>query len=72
MYWRDVDSDYKILEVDVNATDDEVKKAFRRMAVKYHPDKVIDLGEAAQKNAKEKFQLVQDAYDNIRKKRGMI
>ncbi len=72
MYWRDVDSDYKILEVDVKATDDEVKKAFRRMAIKYHPDKVIDLGEAAQKNAKEKFQLVQDAYDNIRKKRGMV
>ncbi len=72
MYWRDVDSDYKILEVNVNAADDEVKKAFRKMAIKYHPDKVIDLGEAAQKNAKEKFQLVQDAYDNIRKKRGMV
>lgn len=71
MYWRNVDSDYKILEVEVTATDDEVKKAFRKMAVKYHPDKVIDLGEAAQKNAKEKFQLVQEAYDNIRKKRGM-
>jgi DnaJ like chaperone protein len=42
------------------------------MAVKYHPDKVIDLGEAAQRTAKEKFQLVQEAYDNIRKKRGMI
>ncbi|MDQ3110936.1 MAG: TerB family tellurite resistance protein [Bacteroidota bacterium] len=72
MYWRNVDSDYKILEVEPNATDDEVKKAFRRMAVKYHPDKVIDLGEAAQKNAKEKFQMVQEAYDNIRKKRGMV
>lgn len=72
MYWRDVDSDYKILEVEVTATDDEVKKAFRKMAIKFHPDKVIDLGEAAQKNAKEKFQLVQEAYDNIRKKRGMV
>lgn len=42
------------------------------MAVKYHPDKVIDLGENAQKIAKEKFQMVQEAYDNIRKKRGML
>ncbi len=71
MYWRNVDSDYKILEIEVSATDEEVKKAFRKMAIKYHPDKVIDLGEVAQKNAKEKFQLVQDAYDAIRKKRGM-
>ncbi|CAN5821331.1 TerB family tellurite resistance protein [soil metagenome] len=72
MYYRNTDSDYKILEVEDTATDDEVKKAFRKMAVKYHPDKVIDLGEAAQKTAKEKFQLVQEAYDNIRKKRGML
>lgn len=72
MYWRNVDSDYKILEVEITASDDEVKKAFRKMAVKYHPDKVVDLGESAQRTAKEKFQLVQDAYDNIKKKRGMI
>ncbi|CAN5265592.1 hypothetical protein BH09BAC5_BH09BAC5_12820 [soil metagenome] len=72
MYWRNTDSDYKILEIEVNVTDDEVKKAFRKMAIKYHPDKVADLGEAAQKTAQEKFQIVQEAYDNIRKKRGMV
>ena len=72
MYWRDTQSDYKILEVAETSTDAEVKKAFRKMAVKYHPDKVIDLGENAQKIAKEKFQMVQEAYDNIRKKRGML
>ena len=72
MYWRDTQSDYKILEVVETSTDAEVKKAFRKMAVKYHPDKVIDLGENAQKIAKEKFQMVQEAYDNIRKKRGML
>ncbi len=70
MYWRDVDSDYKILEIPATATDEEVKKAYRRMAVKYHPDKVADLGEAAQRSAKEKFLVVQEAYENIRKKRG--
>ena len=72
MYWRDVDNDYKILEITTEVSDDEVKKAYRKMAVKYHPDKVIDLGEMAQKNAKEKFQIVQEAFENIKKKRGMV
>lgn len=71
MYYRDTQSDYKILEIPENASDEEVKKAFRRMAIKYHPDKVIDLGEEAQKTAKEKFQIMQEAYENIKKKRGM-
>jgi DnaJ like chaperone protein len=71
MYWKDSATDYKILEIAENATDEEVKKAYRRMATKYHPDKVSDLGETAQKNAKEQFQHVQSAYERIRKKRGM-
>lgn len=70
MYWRDTESDYKILEVSNTVTDEEIKKAYRRMAVKYHPDKVADLGEEAQRNAKEQFQKVQEAYENIKKKRG--
>ena len=71
MYFRDVNSDYKILEIEPNVSDDEVKKAYRRMAVKFHPDKVSDLGEEVQKAAKEKFQKVQGAYENIKKKRGI-
>jgi DnaJ like chaperone protein len=71
MYWRDQSADYKILEIQESATDEEVKKAYRKMAVKYHPDKVADLGETAQRNAKEQFQKVQEAYENIKKKRGM-
>ncbi|MDQ3047745.1 MAG: TerB family tellurite resistance protein [Bacteroidota bacterium] len=70
MYFRDVDSDYKILEIGSNATDEEVKKAYRKMAVKFHPDKVVALGEEVQKAAKEKFQKVQEAYENIKKQRG--
>ncbi|MGQ0828230.1 MAG: TerB family tellurite resistance protein [Bacteroidota bacterium] len=70
MYFRDVDSDYKILEVERSATDEEVKKAYRRMAVKFHPDKVAALGDEVQKAAKEKFQKVQQAYENIKKQRG--
>ena len=63
--------DPKILEIEKNVTDEEVKKAYRRMAVKYHPDKVAHLGEEFQKAAKEKFQKVQEAYDKIKNERGM-
>lgn len=71
MFYRSVDSDYKILEVDANATDSEIKKAYRKMAIKFHPDKVAQMGPEYQKGAKEKFQSVQEAYENIKKKRGM-
>lgn len=70
MYFRDVDSDYKILEIESTATVEEIKKAYRKMAVKFHPDKVLDLGEEVQRAAKEKFQKVQEAYENIKKQRG--
>lgn len=71
MYFRDVESDYRILEVKSSASDEEVKKAYRKMAVKYHPDKVAGLGEEVQRAAKEKFQKLQQAYENIRRQRGM-
>jgi DnaJ like chaperone protein len=71
MFYADRDSDYKILEIDSNATDEEVRKAYRKMAVKYHPDKVSHLGEDYQRDAKEKFQKMQEAYENIKKERNM-
>ncbi|HLU86762.1 MAG TPA: TerB family tellurite resistance protein [Taishania sp.] len=71
MFYRNVDSDYKILGLTENATDEEVKKAYRQMAIKYHPDKVAQMGEEFQKGAKEKFQTIQDAYEAIKKRRGM-
>lgn len=70
MFYRDVDSDYKVLGVDPTASDDEVKKAYRKMAIKFHPDKVAQMGEEYQKGAKEKFQQIQDSYDAIKKRRG--
>lgn len=70
MYFRDTTSDYKILEIEPSATDEEVKKAYRKMAVKFHPDKVAALGDDVQHAAKEKFQKVQEAYENIKRKRG--
>jgi DnaJ like chaperone protein len=71
MFFKDAESDYKILEIEKSATDEEVKKAYRKMAVKFHPDKVSHLGDDIQKDAKEKFQKVLAAYENIKKQRGM-
>jgi DnaJ like chaperone protein len=71
MFYEDVDSAYKILEIDKSVSDDEVKKAYRRMANKYHPDKVAYLGDDVKKAAGEKFRKVKDAYDKIKKERGM-
>jgi DnaJ like chaperone protein len=70
MFYRDVNSDYKVLGVEASATDDEIKKAYRQMAIKFHPDKVASMGEDFQKGAKEKFQQIQDAYEAIKKSRG--
>ena len=65
------DSNYKILEISPNATNDEVKKAYRKMAVKYHPDKVATLGKDVQKAAEEKFKIISQAYEAICKERGI-
>ena len=70
MFYRNVNSDYKVLGVEESATDDEVKKAYRKMAIKFHPDKVAQMGEEYQKGAKEKFQMINDSYDAIKKRRG--
>lgn len=71
MFYRNVDSDYKVLGLESNATDEEVKKAYRKMAIKFHPDKVAQMGEEYQKGAKEKFQKIQESYEAIKKRRGM-
>jgi DnaJ like chaperone protein len=70
MFVQDVDSAYKILGIDSNATDDEIKKAYREMAKKYHPDKVAYLGEDVRKSAEQKLQEVNEAFEKIKKQRG--
>jgi DnaJ like chaperone protein len=62
---------YDVLEITPAATNDEIKKAYRKMAVKYHPDKVSYLGEEVQKAANEKFKKVNEAYQLISKERGI-
>lgn len=71
MFVKKADSAYKILEIDKTASDTEVKKAFRTMAKKYHPDKLMDMDDAYRKGAEEKFLNVQEAYEKIQKDRGM-
>jgi DnaJ like chaperone protein len=63
---------YTILEISPDASDDELKKAYRKMAIKYHPDKVGHLGEDYQNAAKEKFQQLNAAYEEIKKRRGIV
>lgn len=65
------ESAYKVLEIEPNASNEEVKKAYRKMAAKYHPDKVNALGDEFRKAAEEKFKSVQTAYETIKKERGM-
>ena len=62
---------YKILEISPDATDEEVKKAYRELAIKHHPDKVAYLGEDAQRVAQEKFMKIQEAYEKIKLARGI-
>jgi DnaJ like chaperone protein len=71
MFIPETDSSYKILEVEPSATNDEVKKAYRKMAMKYHPDKVSHLGDDFRKTADDKFKKVNEAYEKIKKERNM-
>ena len=71
MFYDESDSAYKILEITKAATNDELKKAYRKMAKKYHPDKLEGLGEEHKNGAKEKFQKIQGAYEQVKKERGL-
>ena len=70
MFVKSADKAYKILEVDKNASDSEIKKAYRQMVKKYHPDKLQNMDEAYQKGATEKFNQVQEAYEQLQRERG--
>ena len=65
------DSDYEILGITKDATNDEVKKAYKKMAMKHHPDKVAGMGEEVTRKATEKFQAINEAYERIKKERNM-
>ena len=71
MFVQDTGYAYKILEIGPEASDEEVKKAYRRMAMKYHPDKLANMGEDIQQAAQEKFRKVSEAYQSIKKERNI-
>ena len=62
---------YTALEIEPTATDEEVKKAYRRMAMKYHPDKVANAGESIRQQANDKFRSINEAYEHIKTQRGI-
>lgn len=70
MFINEVGGAYKILEIEKSATDNQVKKAYRDLAKKHHPDKVQHLGDAYVKAAQDKFQKIQKAYERIKQERG--
>lgn len=71
MYYDDLESAYRVLGITNTATDEEVKKAYRKMAREHHPDKVGYMGEDIQKAAEKKFMAINSAYEKIKKQRNM-
>lgn len=70
MFVESADADFKILDVSNTASEDDVKKAYRKLAMRFHPDRLQGLTEGEKKSAEEKFLRVQKAYENIKKKKG--
>ena len=70
MFVAQTDSAYTILEVPKTASENDIKKAYRNLVKKHHPDKIRNLGQAAEEAAKEKFQRIQKAYEDIKNERG--
>lgn len=61
---------FGVLGISEDSTADQIKKAYRKLAIKHHPDKVVHLGEEMQVAAKEKFQIIAEAYELIKEKKG--
>lgn len=70
MFYNEMDAHYKILEIAPSVSDYEVKAAYKKMAKKFHPDKIAHLGDAVEKTAESKFQKLQEAYEAIQEQRG--
>ncbi len=71
MFKEDLESAYAVLCVNPSASDLEIKKAYRKMANKYHPDKIAHLGDDFKEMAQEKFKAVSEAYAKIKKERNI-
>jgi len=72
MFIEETDSAYQMLGIENTASIDDIKKAYKRLAIEHHPDKVSYLGEEVQNAAKEKFQKINEAYEKIKKERAFV
>ncbi len=70
MFFSSPDSDFQILDVSATANEEEVKKAYRKMAMRFHPDRLLGLNEGEKKAAQEKFVKVNKAYEGIKRRKG--
>jgi DnaJ like chaperone protein len=71
MYGQTADWAYETLEVNKDAKPEEVKKAYRHLAFKNHPDRVAYLGEEIRNKANEKFAKINEAYELIKKEKNI-
>lgn len=71
MFIKDTNSAYQILEVSPESSNEDIKKAYRELAKKYHPDKVSHLGAEIKKAAEIKISALNAAYDAIKQERGI-
>ena len=71
MFAKDEKAAFRVLEISPNASNPEIKRAYRKMANKYHPDKVSHLGKEMQASAEEKFKAVNNAYQQLKKDRNI-
>ena len=72
MFAKDEKAIFRVLEISPNASNNEIKRAYRKMANKYHPDKVAHLGKEMQNLAEDKFKAVNDAYQQLKKDRDIL
>jgi len=70
MFYRSTSNAYVVLGISKSATVTEIKKAYRTLVKKHHPDKLQHLDDAQIKGAQEKFMQIQQAYESIQKERG--
>ncbi len=69
---RKADFSYDYLGIEPSSTDEEVKKAYRAKALKYHPDRVINRSEEDRRWAEDRFKKITIAYEKIKKERNII
>jgi len=71
LHFGEGEAHYSALGLSPKASNDEVRSAFRRLAASHHPDKVAHLGPKASTVAERRFREIKDAYDEIRRLRGL-